>query len=120
MSDELHAMSADLVLCVRVVTQRRGIDQVGARWQAADAWDTPRLATALTWLEHFVEATGRTLFMPARDRHSRGCIWNRRTIDLFIQHIVTSAPLRRTRGEHVSIDVARTYASICPRVCLCI
>lgn len=79
--------------------------------QAADAWDTPRLATALTWLEHFVEATGRTLFMPARDRHSRGCIWNRRTIDLFIQHIVTSAPLRRTRGEHVSIDVARTYAS---------
>ena len=83
--------------------------------QAADAWDTPRLATALTWLESFVAATGRTLFVPARGRHLlASCsarIWNRRTIDLLTEHIVTSEPLRRTRGEHVSIDAARSYSS---------
>jgi hypothetical protein len=81
--------------------------------QAAEAWDTPRLATALTWLEGFFAATGRTLFVPARGTRSfrQGRAWNRRTIDLFTQHIITSAPIGRTRGEHVSVDVARTYAS---------
>ena len=29
---------------------------------ASDAWDVPRLSSALTWVGPFVEATGRTLF----------------------------------------------------------
>ena len=80
--------------------------------QAAEAWDTPRLATALTWTERFVEASeGRTLFLPARDpRGDAGKTWNRRTLDLLAHHICTSTPLQRTRGEHVSVDVARSYA----------
>ena len=80
--------------------------------QAAEAWDTPRLATALTWTERFVEASeGRTLFLPARGpRGDAGKTWNRRTLDLLAHHICTSTPLQRTRGEHVSVDVARSYA----------
>ena len=80
--------------------------------RAAEAWDTPRLATALTWAESFDAASGgRTWFMPSRGpRADAGKIWNRRTLDLLAHHISTSAPLRRTRGEHVSVDVARSYA----------
>ena len=33
--------------------------------------------------------------------------WAKRTLDLLAHHICTSTPLQRTRGEHVSVDVAR-------------
>ena len=80
---------------------------------AAQAWDTPRLATALVWWESFlIMSERRTMFVDAHgDAAPLGHRWNRRSLDLFARHIVTSPPLGRTRGEHVSQDVADSYAS---------
>ena len=79
--------------------------------RAAEAWDTPRTATALTWAEDFVRATRRDLFIPANGSQTDiGRRWNRRTLDLLEAHIVSSPPLGRTKGEHTSIDVARSYS----------
>ena len=81
---------------------------------AAEAWDTPRLATALTWLELFLAATQRTMFKAARgvsDAAFHGRAWNRRSLDLFTRFIVESPPLGRARGAHVCWSVAASYAS---------
>ena len=79
---------------------------------AAQAWDTPRLATALVWWESFLIVSDRTMFFDAHGAAApTGHRWNRRSLDLFARHILTSPPLGRTRGEHVSQDVADSYAS---------
>jgi hypothetical protein len=83
------------------------------RSSAADAWDTPRLSSALTWVGPFMEATGRTFFVPAFG-HSQeadaGKQWNRRSLDLFTKFITSSAPIGAARGEHVSQATAKSYS----------
>jgi len=77
---------------------------------AALAWDTPRLASAITWVERFVAASDRTLFVPALGADAvSGRVWNRRTLDLLDRFIQTSPSMGRSRGEHVSTDVRRSY-----------
>lgn len=80
---------------------------------AALAWDTPRLATALVWVEDFLTTTRRTpMFAPARGPHAEaGKQWNRRSLDLLRKFICSAPPKGRTRGEHVSLDVASSYTS---------
>ena len=76
------------------------------------AYDTPRTATALSWLEEFLRVTGRTMYCPARGPHAEaGQQWNRRSNELLTKFITTSPPLSRTRGEHVSQDVAQSYSN---------
>ena len=83
------------------------------RRDAALAWDTPRLATALTWFERFDAASdGRTHFVPAIGEHAvEGAMWNRQTLDLFDAFIAGSPALGRARGERVSTDVRQSYVS---------
>ena len=81
---------------------------------AALAWDTPRLATALVWVKEFQRQIGRDLFIPALSSCPAGAygrLWNRRSLDLLTKFITSSVPLGRTRGTHVSQDVAESYAS---------
>ena len=77
------------------------------------AWDTPRLASALTYWEGFDAASGgRTMFVPALGPDATaGHVWNRRSLDLFDRFVATADPLGRTRGEHVSVDVRRSYVA---------
>ena len=78
---------------------------------ASLAWDTPRLATSLVWLESFLR-DGRTMFVDCRGPLAAvGVPWNRRSLDLLTRHITSSPPLGRTRGEHVSYAVAQSYTS---------
>ena len=79
---------------------------------AALAWDTPRLRTALTWFEAFDLQSDRQFFLPAQGPHAHvGQMWNRRSLDLLTRFIVTSPPLGATRGTSVSQDVAQSYTS---------
>ena len=81
---------------------------------AALAWDTPRLATSLVWLESFLEG-GRTMFVDCRGPLAAvGVPWNRRSLDLLTRHITSSPPLGRTRGEHVSHAVAHAKTQLTP------
>ena len=80
---------------------------------AADAWDTPRLSSALTWVGPFLEATGRTFFVPAfghGQEADAGKRWNRRSLDLFTKFITSSAPIGAARGAHVSQATAKSYS----------
>ena len=80
---------------------------------ASDAWDVPRLASALTWVDPFVEATGRTLFYPSLGSSPEAMVakmWNRRTLDLLTKYITTAAPIGVARGEHVSHATAKSYS----------
>ena len=36
-------------------------------------------------------------------------LWNRRSLDMLTKFITSSVPLGRTRGQHVSQDVAQSY-----------
>ena len=76
---------------------------------AALAYDTPRLATALVWVERFEREIGRTLFMPARTH--TGKAWNRRSLDMLTRFITSSTPIGRTRQGRVSHDVAKSYSA---------
>ena len=49
---------------------------------AALAWDTPRLATALVWVDAFQKQIGRDLFIPALGPEGAyGRLWNRRSLN---------------------------------------
>jgi hypothetical protein len=80
---------------------------------ASDAWDVPRLASALAWVGPFVEATGRTLFYPSLGSSPEamvGKMWNRRTLDLLTKYITSSAPIGVSRGDHVTHATAKSYS----------
>ena len=80
---------------------------------AADAWDTPRLASALTWVAPFLESTGRDFFVPAfgsTPTAEAGKRWNRRSLDMFTKFITSSTPIGAARGEHVSQASAKSYS----------
>ena len=68
------------------------LDAVSAR--AAQAWDLPRLATALTWFDAFLQATGRIPFIAAVGADALGgYMWNRATLDMFGEFVRRSPPL---------------------------
>ena len=86
------------------------LDAVSAR--AAQAWDLPRLATALTWFDAFLQATGRIPFIAAVGADALGgYMWNRATLDMFGEFVRRSPPLGKARGEAVSGDVTASYVS---------
>ena len=81
------------------------------RLRCASAWDLPRIASALEWLGPFLLATGRDpLWMPAVELP--GMVYNRITLDMLGEFIRTSPPLGKTKGEHVSADVAQSYVGV--------
>ena len=81
------------------------------RRRCASAWDVPRVRSALAWVGPFVIATGRDpLFVPAIELP--GQVYNRVSLDMLSEFIRTSPPLGKTRGEHVSADVAQSYVGV--------
>ena len=83
----------------------------GFRRRCASAWDLPRLHSALAWVEPFLLATGRDpLFVPAIELP--GQVYNRVSLDMLGEFIRTSPPLGKTRGAHVSADVAQSYVGV--------
>ena len=82
-----------------------------AREEAAEAWDLPRFATALEWLDDYVVATERQpLFVPACGPDAtQGQLHNRETLDTFGIFIRRSAPKGKTKGEHVSSESIQGY-----------
>ena len=86
------------------------LDAVSAR--AAQAWDIPKLATALTWFDAFLQATRRVPFVPAVGADAlSGYMWNRATLDMFGEFVRRSPPLGRTKGEVVSGEATASYVS---------
>ena len=83
-----------------------------AEGRAMLAWDIPRLRTALVWFEGFLEATGRTPFMPAIGADAGvGAMWNRATLVAFAEYVRRSPPLGRTQTGHVKADAIAGYVS---------
>ena len=86
------------------------LDAVGER--AALAWDVPRLSTALTWFDAFLQATQRVPFIPAAGADAlSGHLWNRATLDMFAEFVRRSPPLGKAKGDAVSADAVASYVS---------
>ena len=86
------------------------LDAVSER--AALAWDLPRLGTALTWFDAFLQATRRVPFIPAVGAGAvGGYLWNRATLDMFAEFVRRSPPLGNARGSSVSADAVASYVS---------
>jgi hypothetical protein len=80
---------------------------------ASDAWDVPRLSSALTWVEPFLQETGRTMFYPSLGSSQEAEAakrWNRRSLDLLTKYITSSQPIGMARGESVSHASAKSYS----------
>ena len=78
--------------------------------RGSQQWDLPRIWTALTWFDGFLQATEREPFVAAIPPDElAGFIWNRMTLDLFGEYIRRSPPLAATRGEHVSGEAISSY-----------
>ena len=86
------------------------LDAVSER--AAQAWDLPRLSTALTWFDAFLQATRRVPFVPVTgETELSWYLWNRATLDMFAEFVRRSPPLGKARGSSVSGDAVASYVS---------
>lgn len=84
------------------------------RRRAANAWDLPRLGSALTWFEAFLTATRRVPFVPALGSDAagvRGQIWNQVTLDQFLEFLLSSRPLGKANGEVIKADYAASLVA---------
>ena len=71
--------------------------------RAALACDVPRLSTALTWFDAFLQATQRVPFIPAAGADAlSGHLWNRATLDMFAEFVRRSPPLGKAKGDEAA------------------
>ena len=82
--------------------------------RCAEAWDLPRVHSALTWYEGFRAASpSRVPFVPAFGAEAlRGQLHNRLTLDLFAEFMRRSTPMGTTRCERLSSDAITSYVGV--------
>ena len=81
--------------------------------RSVQAWDLPRVQTALTWFEGFLVTSDRIPFVPAFGAEAlRGQLHNRLTLDLFAEFMRRSTPMGTTRGDRLSSDAITSYVGV--------